>query len=92
MPPPPVLVRLTLRRAWSRPALQLQLQCPGLKDGRATLEQHEIFADRPEDAAALLSKIALQPLSASEADADADAEEAPAGSLISWPWSVVVSI
>lgn len=97
-PPPPVLVRLTLRRAWSRPALQLQMQCPGLKDGSATLEQHEVFADRPEDAAALLSRIALQPLSASEAaaaddtDADADAEEAPAGSLTAWPWSLVVGI
>jgi len=99
-PPPPVHVRLTLRRAWSRPALQLQMQCPGLKDGSATLEQYEVFADRPEDAAALLSKIALQPLSASEAaaaddtdaDADADAEEAPAGSLTAWPWSLVVGI
>lgn len=95
-PPPPVHVRLTLRRAWSRPALQLQIQCPSLKDGSATLEQHEVFADRPEDAAALLSKIALQPLSASEAaaadDTDADAEEAPAGSLTAWPWSLVVGI
>ena len=111
-PPPPVLVRLTLRRAWSRPSLQLKLQwhagqeggrrdghTDGRKDGGATLEQHEVFADRPDDAAALLSEIALQPLDgASEAaaddetDADADTEDAMGGSLNRWPWSLVVAI
>lgn len=82
-----VEVSLALRRAWSRPSLQLLVQHPSLRGGGMTFEQNELFSGHSDRAAALLCELARDP-----PDFERAGGGAPEGSMRSWPWSVVATI